>query len=153
MAYCANCGHEISDLAATCPKCGQPTPAGAGTGELADFWSRLGAYLLDALILLIPGLIVSFAVPFIGPLAVYFLYDWLMHAYWDGQTLGKRVVNIRVTRPDGRPIDSGVSAARAAMEIVSGFPLGLGYLWAAWDPENRTWHDMVADTRVYRVVR
>jgi uncharacterized RDD family membrane protein YckC len=31
--------------------------------------------------------------------------------------------------------------------------LGLGFLWAAWDPEKRTWHDMVADTRAFRVTQ
>lgn len=150
MAYCTNCGQAISDEAAACPKCGQPT--GVRThGELATFWERLGAHLLDALILLIPTFLASFAIPLVGPFGVAFLYDWLMHAYYEGQTLGKRALNIRVTRPDGSPIDSGVAAARAAMEIVSGLPFGLGYLWAAWDPERRTWHDMVADTRVYRV--
>jgi len=28
MAFCANCGHEISDLAAACPKCEHPTQLG-----------------------------------------------------------------------------------------------------------------------------
>lgn len=27
MAYCANCGNELSDPALACPRCGQPTPA------------------------------------------------------------------------------------------------------------------------------
>jgi uncharacterized RDD family membrane protein YckC len=39
------------------------------------------------------------------------------------------------------------------MAIVSGFALGIGYLWAAWDPERRTWHDMVANTRAFRINR
>jgi uncharacterized RDD family membrane protein YckC len=39
------------------------------------------------------------------------------------------------------------------MSYVSGIALLLGYLWTLWDPEKRTWHDMVADTRVYRVRR
>jgi uncharacterized RDD family membrane protein YckC len=151
MTYCTHCGHEISTLAASCPQCGQSTGVSAPSGELADFWTRFAAALLDGLILFIPSLLLRFATPFVGGLVVGFLYHWLMVTYWDGQTVGKRVVGVRVARPDGRPVDSGVAAARSAMRIVSGLALLLGFLWAAWDPEKRTWHDMVADTRVFRV--
>lgn len=152
MAFCTNCGHEMSDLAVACPQCGQPTGAGATTsGEYADFWARFAAALIDGLILLIPSFLVSSAIPFVGSLAVDFLYHWLMLAYWDGQTIGKRLMRIRITRPDGSPVDPAVAAARSAMRLVSGAALLLGFLWAAWDSERRTWHDMVADTRAFRV--
>lgn len=149
MAYCANCGHQISDLAETCPKCGHQNVARSTPLELADFGSRLAGYILDVLILLIPGFVVGLLLPF-GGFAVAFLYNWLMLAYNNGQTIGKAVMKIRILRPDGTKIDEGTSAARAAMSIVSGLPLWLGYLWAAWDPERRTWHDMVANTRAFR---
>lgn len=152
MAFCLSCGHEISQLAERCPKCGHPNEA-RPVGELADFWSRFAAIFIDVLVLSIPGAIVGSALPFFGGLVVGFLYDWLMVAYNNGQTVGKIALRIKVARPDGSFVDSGVAASRAAMEIVSGLALGLGYLWAAWDPENKTWHDMVADTRVFRVPR
>ncbi|HLW15758.1 MAG TPA: RDD family protein, partial [Actinomycetota bacterium] len=79
-----------------------------------------------------------------------FLYAWLMIGLVNGQTLGAMALGVRVMRTNGDRVDIGRSAARAAMAIVSGLVLGLGYLWAAWDVEKRTWHDMVADTRVYR---
>jgi uncharacterized RDD family membrane protein YckC len=28
--------------------------------------------------------------------------------------------------------------------------LGLGYLWAFWDPKKQTWHDMAAGTVVVK---
>jgi uncharacterized RDD family membrane protein YckC len=151
MAFCTNCGGEISDLAVSCPHCGQPT-AHSTTLELADFWTRFGGWILDVIILIIPSILLNLRLyPFIGGLIVDFAYHWLTVAYWDGQTVGKRVVGIRVARPDGTPVDPAQAAGRAAMRIVSGFALGLGFLWAAWDPERRTWHDSVADTRVFRV--
>ena len=152
MAFCETCGFELPDAAASCPRCGQARATGAGvTLVYADFWSRFAAWFLDVLILVIPSILFAVSLPFIGSVAVEFLYHWLLVAYWDGQSVGKRVVGIRVTRPDGTPVDSAYAARRAAMRIVSGLPLGLGFLWAAWDPEKRTWHDMVADTRVFRV--
>ena len=42
------------------------------------------------------------------------------------------------------------SPARAAMKLVSGAVLGLGYLWMLWDAEKQTWHDKVAKTYVVK---
>jgi uncharacterized RDD family membrane protein YckC len=84
-----------------------------------------------------------------GGTVIGFLYNWLMIAFNDGRTVGKMAMNIRIARPDGSRVDLGTAAARAGMAIVSGIALGIGYLWAVWDPERRTWHDMVADTRAF----
>jgi uncharacterized RDD family membrane protein YckC len=155
MAYCANCGNEISDQATACPRCGHPagidpmTP-GYGVAGLpyADFGKRFIGLLIDAVVLIVAGFVFRRS-PF-GAIGG-FLYHWLMIAFNDGRTLGKMAMGIRVARPDGSPVDLGIAAARAAMAYVSGLAFGLGYLWAAWDPERRTWHDMVANTRVFDV--
>lgn len=155
MAYCENCGHEISPQAVSCPECGHPTRVAATTTPgYADFWTRFAGALLDWLILIIPSYLIGrYYLPFIGGILLDFLYHWLLIAYWDGQTVGKRAVGVRVTRPDGTIVDPAVAAGRSAMRLVSGFVLLLGFIWAAWDPEKRTWHDMVADTRAYRAPR
>lgn len=176
MAYCTYCGNLISELATACPRCGHPNearpltppapapaPGAPVDGRYASFWMRLLALVIDSLIV---GLAVV-ALPFddgLGPdlfptswfgglPLVEFLYRWLMITFANGQTLGKMAVGIRIARPDRRPVDLGRAAARAGMAILSGWALGLGYLWAAWDPERRTWHDMVADTRAFPVKR
>src|SRR2546422_7048421 len=115
MAFCANCGHEIAADAAVCPECGHPTGAfaHAGTVVYADFWSRFAALLIDGVILFIPSLVLGFGFRFGGGLLVNFVYHWLMIAYWNGQTIGKRALNIRIARPDGSPVDVAVAAARA----------------------------------------
>jgi uncharacterized RDD family membrane protein YckC len=149
----------MPDEAVACPNCGQPrTPTATGppvqapdtTLVYADFWSRFGGAFIDWLVLILPSLMFRGAF-LVGGIAIGFLYHWLLVAYWDGQTVGKRVVGVRVTRPNGDPVDPAVAAARALMRIVSGLAFGIGFLWAAWDPEKRTWHDMAADTRVFRV--
>lgn len=163
MAYCANCGHQISDQAPSCPNCGQATgvvapPGTAAQGynpaglPYADFGQRFLGWLIDGLVLFAAGLVLRGAAGF-GGFFIGFLYNWLMIAFNDGRTIGKMAMGIRIARPDGSPVDVGTAAARAGMAIVSGFALGIGYLWAAWDPERRTWHDMVANTRAFRINR
>jgi len=171
MPFCSYCGREISDQAVACPNCGHPNEARTVIPEvaftkpppglvLAGFWRRFLSLAIDAI------LIAIVASPFartveVGPnrvaigynpaaLPVHFVYAWLMIALVNGQTLGAMATGVRVLRSNGERLDLGRSAARAAMAIVSGLVIGLGYLWAAWDVEKRTWHDMVADTRVYR---
>ena len=150
MAYCANCGSNISDQATTCPSCGHPTGAAAAHSPYAGFWRRFAALLLDGLILSIAGVFLGSSRTF-GGAAVGFLYNWLMIAFNDGRTVGKMALGIRIARPDGSSVDLGTAAARAGMALVSGLALGIGYLWAAFDDQKRTWHDMVADTRAFRV--
>jgi uncharacterized RDD family membrane protein YckC len=149
MAYCANCGNEISDVAASCPNCGHPT-SGTAAGVYAGFWQRFAGLIIDSLIVGAAGFFLGSGRNFGGAL-IGFLYNWLMIAYNDGRTVGKMALGIRIARPDGSSVDLGTAAARAGMAIVSGLAIGIGYLWAAWDPERRTWHDMVADTRAFRV--
>ncbi|MCA1831934.1 MAG: RDD family protein [Actinomycetota bacterium] len=65
MAFCANCGNELSDQAVACPNCGHPGPAATAAprayapysgapvpfaAELASWGQRVGASLLDGLI-------------------------------------------------------------------------------------------------------
>jgi uncharacterized RDD family membrane protein YckC len=160
MAFCATCGKELSDSAVACPACGQPTGVQAAGGLMAagayapyaGFWVRFVARLIDGLILLIPSAILGSRSQF-GGLLIGFAYEWLMIAFNDGRTVGKMALGIRIARPDGSAVDLGTAAARAGMAIVSSIPFLLGYIWAAWDPEKRTWHDMVADTRAFRVPR
>ena len=64
MAFCENCGRELSDQAVACPNCGHPrTPAGAVTtvGQAvgyAEWWQRVVAFLVDWVIIVIPSLII-----------------------------------------------------------------------------------------------
>lgn len=71
MAFCENCGKEISDQAVSCPNCGHPrgiaqtaVPMGAGliypTGQrAAEWWKRLVAIFIDSIIIGIPSWIVA----------------------------------------------------------------------------------------------
>jgi uncharacterized RDD family membrane protein YckC len=68
-----------------------------------------------------------------------------------GQTLGKKAVGIRVVRKsNGGPLGYGLALGRLLARFADSFTLGLGLLWAAWDPEHQTFHDKIAGTLVVR---
>lgn len=130
----------------------------------AGWWDRLGAYILDTLLVLIPiGVVFAVAGEAIGTLAgllLWPLYCMLMlRPEAPGQTLGKAATGILVIRADGEPLTIGTILVRelGCRQIALGalsllvLPLLANYLWPLWDSERRTLVDMVARTRVVRV--
>lgn len=88
-----------------------------------------------------------------GPvvLVIYWLYETLLTAR-TGQTVGKRLVAIRVVSARDRPPDLGRSAVRSLPILLLAVPYlwvlcPVAYLWAI-QPERRGLHDLVAGTRV-----
>lgn len=140
--------------------------------EVASFGRRLGAWVIDAAVIVGATLFVYVVIQlFTGFGTAYILYEereepvgyWLLRIFavvgtlgyvafmtaLDGQTLGKRATGIMVLRPDGHPIDLQMSLIRAAVAVVSLLALGIGFLWAIWDKDHQTWHDKVAGTSVF----
>jgi uncharacterized RDD family membrane protein YckC len=69
----------------------------------------------------------------------------------EGQTLGKKAMGIRVVRKNnGAPVGYGLAVGRYLARFVDAITLGLGLLWAAWDPLHQTFHDKIAGTLVVR---
>jgi len=175
MAYCSNCGKEISSQAVSCPNCGHPGP-GARSNPLeaiggpvvqapyASYGQRVGAYIIDlliiggiVLILIVAGALADTPAPFVfagifGLASV--VYKPVMEGA-RGQTLGKMAVNIKVVRAaDAGPIGYGEAFLRWLVGAVIGFiPFGtlVDLLWPLWDQYNQTLHDKVAKTIVVAV--
>ncbi len=76
--------------------------------------------------------------------AAYFL---ALHA-WQGQTLGKMFLGLKVVRADGGEITPGLAFLRFIGYGLSILPLGLGLFWSIIDREKCAWHDRMAATRV-----
>lgn len=112
------------------------------------FWPRLGAALID-------GLVVGFvnAITF-GEVRSFWLllgaYHLVMWA-WKGTTLGGAVLGMRIVRLDGRRVDWSVSAVRMLGSLVSLLPLGFGFFWVVWDDQFQSWHDRIAGTTIVKV--
>lgn len=64
-----------------------------------------------------------------------------------GQTLGKRMMGLRVVRSDGGRLRFGNALVREMGYVISGI-LFLGYLWILFDNRRQGFHDKLARTIV-----
>jgi uncharacterized RDD family membrane protein YckC len=147
---------------------------------LASWGSRVGATLIDWLVLLVPvviltiivvgiaagsdtGAIVTGILGLLAYLVVALAYAPVLMAREgpnNGQTWGKQMLGIRVVRDTGEPMNFGWSALREiavkglavsiASSIIPLIPWLLDYLWPLWDDQNRALHDMICSTHVVR---
>ncbi len=118
-----------------------------GPLHYAGFWIRVLAAMIDGIIILGAG-------SALGPLGFLagFLYKPVFLAYWGGQTIGKRICQIRVICHDGRYCAPGQAIVRSLAEYLSAPIVLLGYFWIAVDGRKRGWHDHIAGTlHVYAV--
>jgi uncharacterized RDD family membrane protein YckC len=121
----------------------------------ADFGTRLVAWLIDAVIIGVPTMILGMILP--APLPsllalvagiAYQVYFWTT----TGQTPGKMVMGLKVVSAEtGELLDTGGAAIRYVGYIISALPIGLGYLWVIWDPKHEGWHDKIAKTKVIKI--
>lgn len=83
-----------------------------------------------------------------------FVGVWLLwvfyHAVSRGDTIGKRLFDLRVVDERARPIGMARSVGRVVAETVAWATLGIGHLFAVVDPHKRSLHDHLCGTRVVR---
>jgi uncharacterized RDD family membrane protein YckC len=79
-----------------------------------------------------------------------FGYFLLQEAFWSGQTIGKRLMGLRVMRDNGQPITFLGAAIRNLFRIVDGLPMGyfLGAVISFFHPQDKRLGDLVAGTIV-----
>jgi uncharacterized RDD family membrane protein YckC len=130
----------------------QASYAGAAALPYAGFWMRVGAYLLDLLILVIPLTMLAF-IPILG-IVLNIVGVWLYFALQESSerqaTIGKRALNIYVTDMYGRRISFGQATGRYFSKIISSLILGIGYIMAGFTEKKQGLHDMIAGTLVKR---
>jgi uncharacterized RDD family membrane protein YckC len=113
----------------------------------AGFWERMAAAFLDLALLCIPAVIVG---PFCLLVALaYFAGMWA----WKGTTVGGIVLNLKVVRHDGGPLNFLVAFVRALAAAFSAMVFFLGFFWIGWGGEKQGWHDKIAGTVVVRLPR
>ncbi len=104
--------------------------------KYSGFWIRLVAWFIDVLLLSI----VSWGIVNVA----YFIGLWT----WRGQSLGQMVVNVKVVRTDGKPVDLRTAVLRYLGYIVCVLTLGIGFLMVAFDSRKQGLHDKIAKTYV-----
>ena len=136
-------------------------PPADTTAPLAGFGRRAVAMLVDAAILFVAyilaaALLLSLGTPDSLVAAVVYLVALTYYPIgWskvsEGQSLGMRGLDIEVVGRGGEFISVWRAIGRYLAATLSAIPLGLGFWWAIWDPQNQTWHDKIAGTWVRRV--
>lgn len=129
------------------------------------FWIRLAATILDSIwlygiiyavlwMILGPGIFsaeasytaTQFVFEYIIPLIVVMVL-WMKFA----STPGKMILKMKIV--DAKtlgPVSAGRLLLRYFAYFVALIPLGLGFLWVAWDKRKQGWHDKIARTVVVR---
>lgn len=80
--------------------------------------------------------------------AVFAIAFWLFKQ----ATPGKMAVGIKVVdAKTGNAMSLGQAIGRYVAYFMSTIPLGLGFIWAAFDPRKQGWHDKLAGTVVVRI--
>jgi uncharacterized RDD family membrane protein YckC len=142
--YCQSCGTAV-----------QPKPPVASivtnAGSYAGFWTRFVAILIDWVVFVVAGGLIS-AVTFGAGAVVFLVGPWLYEAFmlsseWQA-TLGKRAMSIAVTGLDGARISFARATARHFAKYISVLILCIGFIMAAFTAKKQALHDMIAETLV-----
>ncbi len=146
---------------------------GEGTRVLASRWQRLGAALLDVVAVVVLLLVLDAVTPFsafllssgwvttVIDVVLGFVLFMLLNGYLlvtAGQTLGKRVLGLRIVRPDGSRVTParliglryGVFSALHLLPAVGGIAnlVNVAFIFRS---SRRCLHDDLAGTVVVRV--
>ncbi|MBC7900520.1 MAG: RDD family protein [Saprospiraceae bacterium] len=175
----------MSEIFSLSQEISEAVPAAPESAKIAGFWRRLLAFLIDCLLLGIVGFVVGLIFydmlaemgvwgRLVGFIIALAYFGVLNSALGNGQTLGKRIVNIKVVDRDGglislhrsflRYIILGVpfflngamiSPSIAALTLIAGLIIfGAGftitYLYIFNRGTHQSLHDLVAGTLVVR---
>ncbi|MDB6035692.1 MAG: serine/threonine protein kinase [Verrucomicrobiales bacterium] len=144
-------------------------PAESGA-RLAGFWVRVGAYLLDFMLLNLLFLLIWPSKPEVDLSKIRTIQEWLtamepfrsqiegqaliqmvyyVVMHWQfGATFGKMAVRARVTNLDGTRLSLGRSFVRWLGSILNWLTCGIGYVVVAFRADKRGLHDLIAGTKV-----
>jgi len=131
----------------------------AVTGAKAGFWIRVVAFIIDSVILYVINLIVGVVLnpsttgrsgiqTLLG--IIYFTYFWSASSLWPGQTVGDKLLNLRVIKTDGTDLTIIQAFIRYVGLVVSILVIFIGVIWVAFDPNKQGWHDKIAGTYVVK---
>jgi uncharacterized RDD family membrane protein YckC len=173
-AFCDKCGVALQKPT---PETGAAVPAYPAAVQYAGFWKRFLAALIDGLIAGAVQTVIQFILIGVGVIsmsdlqagpgteeyrhylavmwilgglmfAVQILYFTIMESSSKQATLGKMVLGIVVTDPDGKRVSFGRALGRNLGKIISSIILLIGYFMIAFTAKKQGLHDIMADCLV-----
>jgi uncharacterized RDD family membrane protein YckC len=94
----------------------------------------------------LPALMGVIGISFILRIALFAAYE-IYFVSTRGATPGKMALGLKIIRADGGPVSAGLATGRYFAQFLSGI-LFIGYIMAGLDPEKRSLHDRLCETRV-----
>jgi uncharacterized RDD family membrane protein YckC len=131
-----------------------------GKMEKVGFVTRLIAYLIDIVILVVINVVLTFALGMVlgdsgaaiaSLLSLVIVFGYVLY-FWStsGQTPGKSVMKIKIVSTDGSAMTMGKAVMRLIGYVVSGLIFYLGFIWILFDANKQGWHDKIAGTYVVK---
>lgn len=125
----------------------------------AGFWIRVGASLIDGILLYVVGQAIALGVgsedltSTIGINIISILIGIAYHCGFESSdkqaTPGKMAVGIKVGNANGEKISFANALGRYLAKIISFILLCIGYMMVGWDDKKQGIHDKLADTYVF----
>jgi len=173
--FCQKCGAHLAGIIAQMI----PTvPVLVVSSPYGGFWIRVLAYIVDRIVVgvMFAPLALYFVfrmiadmhhlppndpeqlrpifqfVGIVAPLGliVQWLYEALLVSSSWQATVGKRVLDLKITDEDGNPLSFEHATGRFFAKVLSGIILGIGFLMVAFSSRKQGLHDMIAGTLVIK---
>lgn len=135
--------------------------------EYVGFWARVGASLIDCVIIILiimPLMYIVYGESYLysedmllggtDALLNYVFPLCATIAFWTYKSATPGKMAIKATVVDaktGNPLTLKQSLLRYFGYFVSTIPLGLGLFWVGWDKKKQGWHDKMAGSVVIRI--
>ncbi len=130
-------------------------PWARGVAYLIDLALRIAATFVIGWVMALFSMVDSFASIGGGVMLVYYFflewcYGWFFEAFWNGRTLGKRALGIRVVRSGGYPIGFYDAMVRNLLRAADVLPVfyGVGMISLLATRRLQRLGDLAADTLV-----
>ena len=94
--------------------------------------------------------IMAFLIPFPSIFIIKLIYGSIAEASASQATIGKKLLNIKVTDLEGSRVSFGISLVRNFSKILSVIPVFFGYLYSFLNKKNQCWHDIAANALVIK---
>jgi uncharacterized RDD family membrane protein YckC len=134
--------------------------------ELAGLASRVFAFGIDFIVMIVLLCVFLLAVfipswlrqvpelqKTVAPLGVFLIFfgyhlfqEWL----WNGRSVGKLILGIRVVRQDGQPIGFWEALGRNLLRVVDVYVSGVGLICMLFNAQEKRFGDFLAGTLVIR---
>lgn len=141
--------------------------------NLAGFWWRLLAYLIDyillASLLVLIGVFIGLFMRFTGSyinlkspenklrlrlvgILIFIIYNTSFESTLMQGSIGKTLCKLKVVNAKGERIKLANALGRNSAKLLSSLVVGMGFLNIYWDSKRQGWHDQLAKTYVIRNV-